>query len=65
MKLTETERERITDSVLKIQSVRASLDQVEKSKIDQREEIEACLEVVDQNFRQALGYLQKKPPSKG
>ena len=65
MKLTETERERITDSVLKIQSVRASLDQVEKSKIDQREEIEACLDTVDQRFRQALGYLQKKSPNQG
>jgi hypothetical protein len=56
MKLTETDRERITDSVLKIQSVRASIDHVEKSKIPNKEEIEACLESVDDSFREALGY---------
>jgi hypothetical protein len=63
MKLTEAERERISDGVLKIQSVRASLDHVGKSKIGNREEIEECLEDVDDRLREALGYRQ--PSSKG
>jgi hypothetical protein len=58
MKLTETERERITDSALKIQSVRASLDRVGKSKIPKREEVENCLDNVDHVFREALGYTR-------
>ena len=61
MKLTETERERITDNVLKIQSVRASLDHVEKSKIPNGAEVEACLEAADKSFRQALGYAKPDP----
>ena len=56
MKLTETERERITDSVLKIQSVRASLEHVEKSKIPNQEKIDECLKHIDESFRAALGY---------
>jgi hypothetical protein len=60
MKLTPTERERITDGVLKIQSVRATLDHLDKSKISQSQEIEECLETVDESFREALGY-RKKP----
>jgi hypothetical protein len=60
MKLTKTERERITDSVLKIQSVRASLEHVEKAKIPKQEEIEACLEDVDHSFREALGYIRSE-----
>ena len=58
MKLTETERERLTDGVLKIQSVRASLDHVEKSKIPQREEIDECLQKIDHSFRESLGYAR-------
>jgi hypothetical protein len=61
MKLTETERERITDSALKIQSVRASLDRVGKSKIPKREELENCLDNVDHVFREALGYARSEP----
>jgi hypothetical protein len=60
MKLTETERERITDSVLKIQSIRASMDHVEKSRLPKKDEIQACLESVDMNFREALGYRRPK-----
>ena len=63
MKLTETERERITDGVLKIQSVRDSLDYVGPSKIPKRQEIEECLQSVDFNFRQALGYARSDSPS--
>jgi hypothetical protein len=70
MKLTTVERERITDSVLKIQSVRASLEQVDEEKIPKRDEMEDCLEGVDHGLREALGYTrrdtggaaQSKPP---
>ncbi len=54
MKLNAAERERITDSVLKIQSVRASLEQVDEEKIPQRDEMEECLEGVDHSLREAL-----------
>jgi hypothetical protein len=60
MKLTATERERITDSVLKIQSVRASMDHLEKSKIPNKDELEECLEDADESFHEALGYRQSK-----
>lgn len=58
MKLNIVERERITDSVLKIQSVRASLDKVDEGKIPNLEEMEECLEGVDNGLREALGYAR-------
>lgn len=63
MKLTEVERERITDSVLKIQAVKSSLDHIGKSKIPKREEIQACLEGADHAFREALGYSRSESSS--
>ncbi len=60
MKLTPTERERIADGVMKIQSVRASLDHVAKSKIPHADDIDECLEDVDEHFREALGYVKPK-----
>ena len=56
MKLTTVERERITDSILKLQSVRGSLDKVDEGKIPHAEEIESCLEDADHNLKVALGY---------
>jgi hypothetical protein len=61
MQLTDSERERIADGVLKIQSVKKSLDRVDKSKIPEKETVEECLESIDESFREALGYL---PPKK-
>jgi len=58
MKLTTVERERITDSMLKIQSARATLDGVDNSKIPNGDEIESCLENADENLRAALGYAK-------
>ena len=55
MSLTRLEREAITDSVLKIQSLQASLEQVKEARIPDREEIESCLETVDKNLRVVLG----------
>ena len=62
MKLTQTERERITDSVLKIQSVRESMRKVDTTKVPEKKELEECLDRVDRNFRQALGYVPSKEP---
>lgn len=58
MRLTTVERERITDSMLKIQSVRANLDAIDNEKIPNADEIDACLKSADQSFRQALGYAR-------
>jgi hypothetical protein len=60
--LTSSERERIADSVLKIQSVRNSLDQVGEEKIPDKAEIESCLESADLNLRTALGYAPSGTP---
>jgi len=60
--LTRVERERITDSVLKIQSARLALKEVDHGKIPSQEEIETCLEDADENLRTALGY--RNPGSK-
>jgi hypothetical protein len=61
--LTLVERERITDSVLKIQSVRSSLEQVDDEKIPSKEEIEHCLESADHDLRAALGYTIAPAPA--
>jgi len=54
--LTSTERERITDSVLKIQSVRNSLDLVDETRLPEKADIDTCLESADHSLRTALGY---------
>jgi hypothetical protein len=54
MSLTRLEREAITDSVLKIQSIQASLEQVEDARIPDRDEIESCLESADKSLRVVL-----------
>ena len=54
MPLTKLEREAINDSVLKIQSIQASLEQVDGSRIPGRDEIDTCLETADQSLRSIL-----------
>jgi len=54
MALTTVEREKITDSALKIQSVRASLDHMDETKIPEFDELQDCLESADKNLRLAL-----------
>jgi hypothetical protein len=54
MSLTNVEREKITDSMLKIQSIRASLEDMDETKIPDYHEIEGCLSTVDKNLRLAL-----------
>jgi hypothetical protein len=60
MPLTKLEREVITDSMLKVQSIQSSLEQIDDSKIPEAEEIHDCLEAADQSFRDAL---KGQPPS--
>jgi len=54
MLLTKVEREKITDSVLKVQSVRASLEDIDQTKIPDYVAIEGCLSTIDKSLRQAL-----------
>jgi hypothetical protein len=62
MALTKVERERITDSVLKLQSVRASLENIDESKIQDLDSIESCLKDADKSLTAAL--RQPGEPSK-
>jgi hypothetical protein len=63
MLLTKLEREVITDSMLKIQSIQASLDQIDGAKLLDTDEIHSCLRSASKSFRAALktGFPQKKP----
>ena len=63
MSLTKLEREAITDSMLKIQSIRDSLNEVGESKIPKVDEIECCLDNADHQLKIALGYAQAEAPS--
>ena len=58
--LTPVERERITDSMLKIQSARSNLEKVGGDKIPDAESIDECLESADTNLKIALGYSKRK-----
>ena len=62
--LTLDERERISDSMHKIQSVQHSLKKVGRNKIPFMKEISECLTSVDKNLRTALGYIRQFRPSK-
>jgi hypothetical protein len=66
MSLTKLEREAITDSMLKIQSIQASLEQVDDKKLIHMEEIHDCLENADHSFRLALknNSPEEKPSKK-
>jgi hypothetical protein len=54
MPLSKLDREVITDSMLKIQSIQASLDQLGETVLLDREEIHSCLQTADNSFRVAL-----------
>jgi hypothetical protein len=60
MPLSRVDRERITDSVLKIQSIRTQLDYLDESKLSEIEEIKDCLENADDNMRDALKSAPQK-----
>jgi hypothetical protein len=59
--LTTVEREAITDSVLKIQSIQASLSQVDEAKIPDADEIKECLNSAHGKLR---GVLKQGPGKK-
>jgi hypothetical protein len=54
MPLTKLKREVITDSMLKIESVQASLTQIDEAKLIDLDEIHSCLQTADNSFRVAL-----------
>ena len=54
MTFNRVERAKITDSVLKIQSAKASLEDIDENKIADLEQIQECLENADQTLRSAL-----------
>ena len=64
--LTKLEREVITDSMLKIESVEASLSQIDGSKLPDGKEIQGCLRMARRNFRDALkaGVAKESHPPK-
>ena len=65
MPLNKLEREVITDSMLKVQSIQASLDQIDDAKFPDSDEIHDCLETADKSFRHALrGSARQKKQSK-
>lgn len=65
MKLTNVDRERMQDSMLKIQSIRASLDGIDDEKIPNAEAVHECLDAADQSLKQALGYSLESPRRPG
>lgn len=54
MALTRVEKERITDSRMKVQSITNSLKQVDPNKIRDFEEIQECLKDADRSLGEAL-----------
>ena len=62
MELTKSERAKITDSVHSIQSARASLADIDESKVPTVEEIQECLESADKDLRVALRQAAKPKP---
>jgi len=60
MTFSRVERAKITDSVLKIQSARASLEDVDDNNIADLEEIQDCLRSADKSLRSALRQAQAK-----
>lgn len=57
----------MTDSILKLQSVRRNLDAIDSSRIPNADEIEDCLETADSSLKEVLGYggAMQKPARKG
>ena len=64
MALSELEREVITDSMLKIQSIQASLNHIEDAKLAAIDEIRSCLTTATNSFRAALKSAREKKPIK-
>jgi hypothetical protein len=54
MPLNRLEREVITDSMLKVQSIQASLHQIDESKVPGIHEVHSCLKTANNTFRSVL-----------
>lgn len=63
MRLTNVEREKLTDSMLKIQAARATLGEMGSGTVPDSDEINRCLEDADTSLKTALGY-SKNPPGR-
>jgi len=62
MSLTRLEREIITDSLLKLQSIEASLEQLDKIRIPDLDEIHSCLRTANHSFRTVLSSPTPQRP---
>ncbi len=60
MALTKVERERISDSRLKLQSVAYSLQEVDRDKVPDMEDIEDCLDEAEKTLSGALRGAENK-----
>jgi len=61
MSLTRLEKERITDSRMKIQTVANSLKNVDPAKVPNLDEIQECLENAEESLRGALRSAESNP----
>ena len=64
MELTNSERAKITDGVHSIQSARASLADVDESKIPKLDEIQDCLKDADNSLKRVLRTAESAPGPK-
>ena len=62
MALTRLERERITDSRLKLQSAANSLNHIDPKKVPDLDEIQECLEDADKSLGGALRSSKSDRP---
>jgi len=60
MQLTKSERAKITDSMHSIQSARASLTNIDQTKVPDVDGIQDCLDSADKNLRLALRQAPQK-----
>lgn len=60
MNLTKSEREKITDSMLKIQSASGVLEEFDDAKIPHVEDIQHCLKDADKTLQLALRLSPSK-----
>ena len=66
MALTRVEKERLTDSRLKVQSITNSLKHIDPGKIRDFEEIQECLEDTERSLGEALqSSITKVSPDAG
>jgi len=64
MALSQLEREVITDSMLKIQSIQSSLNHIDGAKVAAIDDIRSCLRTANNSFRAALRSPREKKPVK-